>query len=548
MYQPEQYTSTSDTEQPPTEVEGEAGYSTGPPLLAIFDDAPKVVEPSPARRRGGQAAEAALFGLLTDAYSVEKVIEAGLTADLIPTDDLRPIYEWAIHQFEVTDNLYAPTPLMFEESDAPGHKKSWASVLKDYDIDIHHVPDESVEWVIEELRACKVRSKLTKMMLRMAEEVNGASASEMTDVALKGVGRLNDWADHLEGGSNGQVVGIPATEAMRAIRWLWDERLELRTLSLLAGRGGLGKSTIALDIAAKVSRGTLPGYYFGKPKGVVICATEDDWHSIIIPRLEAMGADRSKVFHSKVKNGENFTELTLPDNLDGLKKLVTDKDAALIILDPLLSRLSASLDSHKDAEVRRALEPLVKIAVDTKSAVLGIIHVNKSGSKDAMQSIMASAAFANVARSTLMTFKHPEDPNLKIFCPDKNNHAESGKGTMTYRTEEMYLGQDTDDGDDLPIKALKIVWGDADARSADEIVEALSKSPAKESKVELTKLWLKVLLADGGLLKPDVEAARRKNGTSDHTLRRAREELEEDGELETVRLPGKPPKVEWRLI
>ena len=56
---------------------------------------------------------------------------------------------------------------------------------------------------------------------------------------------------------------------MRATRWLWDERLELRTLALFAGGGRIGKSTIALDIAAKVSRGTLPGYYLGKPKGVV---------------------------------------------------------------------------------------------------------------------------------------------------------------------------------------------------------------------------------------------------------------------------------------
>ena len=260
-----------------------------------------------------------------------------------------------------------------------------------------------------------------------------------------------------------------------------------------------------------------------------------------------MGADRSKVFLSKVKSGESLDELTLPDDLNGLEKLISYKDAALIILDPLLSRLSSSLDSHKDAEVRRALEPLVQIAVDTKSAILGIIHVNKSGSKDAMSTIMASAAFANVARSTMMTFKHPEDPNLKIFCPDKNNHAEAGKGTVTYRTEGVYLGQDTEDGDDLPIQGLKIVWGDADARSADEIVEALSKSPAKESKVDLVKWWLKLLLKDGGMLKADVSEAARKNGTSEHTLRRAREELEGDGELETERLPGKPPRVEWRL-
>ena len=95
----------------PTEVEGPAGYSVGPPegtvapLLAIFEEAPKAAEPTPApRRHGGTVgAERALFGLLTDVYSVETLLEAGFTADLIPTDDLRPAYEWAIHQYEITD-------------------------------------------------------------------------------------------------------------------------------------------------------------------------------------------------------------------------------------------------------------------------------------------------------------------------------------------------------------------------------------------------------------------------------------------------------------
>lgn len=348
------------------------------------------------------------------------------------------------------------------------------------------------------------------------------------------------------GYSSGQIVGIPATEKMRAARWLWDERIELRTLTLLAGRGGLGKSTIALDIAAKVSRGTLPGYYFGKPKGVVICATEDDWWSVCIPNLDAMGADRSKIFHTKVKSDEALNELTLPSDLKALEKFIIEKDAALIILDPLLSRLG-KLDTHKDAEVRLALEPLVQIAVRTKSAVLGIMHVNKSGSKDAMQSIMASAAFANVARSTLMVFKHPEEPALKIFCPDKNNHAEDGKGTMTYHVEGVYLGQDTEDGDDLPIYGRKVVWGDPDERSADEIVEALSKSPAKDSAVTMAKIWLSGELSNGGQLKHDVVEAATMAGISEITLRRAKDQMEKDGDLETKRLSGKPTRVEWRL-
>ena len=50
--------------------------------------------------------------------------------------------------------------------------------------------------------------------------------------------------------------------------------------------------------------------------------------------------------------------------------------AAFVILDPLLSRLDRSLDSHKDADVRRALEP-VAVADQAGVNIAGLIHVNK---------------------------------------------------------------------------------------------------------------------------------------------------------------------------
>ena len=78
--------------------------------------------------------------------------------------------------------------------------------------------------------------------------------------------------------------------------------------------------------------------------------------------------------------------------------------AALILLDPLMSRLDAKLDTHKDAEVRLALEPLVSIANSTGAAILGLIHLNKSLSTDPLTMLMGSRAFAAVARAVLFAW------------------------------------------------------------------------------------------------------------------------------------------------
>ena len=46
----------------------------------------------------------------------------------------------------------------------------------------------------------------------------------------------------------------------RPVKWLWPERIPRGKITLLDGDPGLGKTTILLDIAARVSRGHgMPG-------------------------------------------------------------------------------------------------------------------------------------------------------------------------------------------------------------------------------------------------------------------------------------------------
>ena len=40
-----------------------------------------------------------------------------------------------------------------------------------------------------------------------------------------------------------------------AIRWLWDSRIPMGKLTIIAGEPGVGKSFLTLDIAARVSNG-----------------------------------------------------------------------------------------------------------------------------------------------------------------------------------------------------------------------------------------------------------------------------------------------------
>jgi hypothetical protein len=109
------------------------------------------------------------------------------------------------------------------------------------------------------------------------------------------------------------VLTCAADFKPQRVLWLWDKRLPRGMLALLAGREGLGKSSIALERGARITRGQLEGDLHGVPKSVIVVATEDSWEHTIVPRLMAAGADLKRVFRANVAIQDAGTyELSLP--------------------------------------------------------------------------------------------------------------------------------------------------------------------------------------------------------------------------------------------
>lgn len=282
---------------------------------------------------------------------------------------------------------------------------------------------------------------------------------------------------------------------VRPVHWLWKGRMALGTLCLLAGREGIGKSTIGYDLAAQVTRGELEGAYSGQPRQVVVAATEDSWEHTIVPRLMAAHADLDKVLRVDVTTSEGVeTSLSLPRDLVGLERLIVDEKVALVLLDPLMSRLDAKLDAHKDSEVRLALEPLTKIADRTGSAFLGLIHVNKSGSTDPLTGIMGSRAFAAVARSVLYAMADADDETLRHLGLPKNNLGPVDLPTLTYRIESAKVA-DTDEG---PVFTGRVAWLGESSQSIHELLESAIETADTRSAVGDATTWLVEYLTSVG--------------------------------------------------
>jgi hypothetical protein len=300
--------------------------------------------------------------------------------------------------------------------------------------------------------------------------------------------------------------------------------MALGTLCLLAGREGIGKSTLAYTLAAQITRGQLAGVYFGVPRAVIVAATDDSWEHTIVPRLMAAGADLDLIFRVDVTVTDSLTTtLVLPTDLLQLPLSVADVGAAAILLDPLMSRLSATLDTHKDAEVRLALEPLVSLADRSSAAVLGVIHVNKSGGADALNMVMGSKAFAAVARSVLFAMSSPDDETIKLLGQPKNNLGRSDLPTITYRIKGVKVA-DHAEGE---IWTGRIHWTGETAMSiADALVASGEDTETRTATRDATE-WLSDYLNSVGGCAPsgDVKDKGKAVGHALSTLHRARSKL-----------------------
>jgi hypothetical protein len=215
----------------------------------------------------------------------------------------------------------------------------------------------------------------------------------------------------------------------RPINWLWHQRIPIGKITLLDGDPGMGKSLLAIDIAARVSTGQpMPDGTPGKQGGVVLVAPEDDASDTLKPRLEAAGGDPLRV--RVLNTSETFDSkklriydrvFSLSEDLDVLEKAIKTMQASLVILDPLMAILGSNVDSSRDQAIREVFTPLEQLAEQTGCAMLIIRHLNKVGSSNPLYRGAGSIGIIAAARAGFMVTPHPDNQNQRILATTKNN-------------------------------------------------------------------------------------------------------------------------------
>lgn len=313
------------------------------------------------------------------------------------------------------------------------------------------------------------------------------------------------------------------TVTLEPVRWLWPGFLPAAMLTILGGAPGCGKTTIALSLAATVtSGGVWPGGMGRSTVGDVLIWSGEDAHPVLAARLEAMGADMRRVHFIDGISGSDG-EAFDPGRDMPLLEATAERLAAprLLILDPIVSAVAG--DSHKSAEVRRSLQPVVALAQRLGCAVMGVTHFSKGTSgRDPAERITGSIAFAALARLVLVAAKMRSDDGeepRRVLVRAKSNIGPDDGG-FAYSLDRVEVAPE--------VEGQRVIWLEALQGSARDVLAEAEANPdgdEETSALDDAVQFLRSELRDGPKPAKAIFHEARDAGHSERTIKRAKAEL-----------------------
>lgn len=285
------------------------------------------------------------------------------------------------------------------------------------------------------------------------------------------------------------------------IEWLWYPFIPYGKLTIIQGDPGDGKTTMVLNLAAKLSKGEAldENMKVTEPVNVIYQTAEDGLADTVKPRLELAGADCERI----IVIDESDKSLSMVD--ERLEQAIVRTGARLLILDPIQAYLGGGMDMNRANEARDMTKKLGALAEKTKCAIILIGHMNKASGNKAAYRGMGSIDFFAVARSVLLVGRVEGESNTRAVVQIKNNLAAFGHPKAFALSEEGFK------------------WlGDYEI-TVDEVLGGITP---KANKMEQAKQMLRELAeTQSAVLSNEIFDRANELGISKRTLENAKKEL-----------------------
>jgi DNA repair protein RadA/Sms len=285
----------------------------------------------------------------------------------------------------------------------------------------------------------------------------------------KGAHKLHPTRGEEEAEVNEENPGIftfrPLSEIEEEqVDWIWYPYLAKKTLSILEGDPGLGKSYMAMIVAATIAKGErLPCVRKGKPKAhgpVVYFDIENNAASVTKVRLKYNGYDDLGNYYPV----EQAFSIDDEDAIEEIYSYLEEIKPILVVFDTLNTYIGRA-DTHKASEATQAMNIFKQIANDFDCSVLVVRHLTK-GTGAAMYRGQGSVAFAGSARVVMCVGVDPEDSETRVMAVVKGNLAPL-PGGLGFRIEAR------------PKDRSEFIWENFNQLTAQEVMDASTDARTK---------------------------------------------------------------------
>lgn len=355
-----------------------------------------------------------------------------------------------------------------------------------------------------------------KILLEAAREryihdqlMNTLSEGEPTADWLREIADIADKTYSDNAANNRKYTCLSNVETCKPV-WLWYPYIPRGKITLITADPGIGKTFLALYLAAQVSTGRpFYGDTTGRAPAVAVYQTaEDGIADTIKPRLECMQPDFDNIYvYDEISQG-----LSLSDDRT-IEQIMKDLNPLLMIFDPLQAYLGAQIDMNRANQVRPVLGRIGVLAEKYNCAVIFIMHHSKASQNAALYRALGSMDIPAVARSMLILAKDPdpEKPRGIILCHEKSSLGEHGK-SIKFEIAPQLGG---------------VIFGGYSDLKADDILNAQKGTRNKPSKKRDVLIDDILELFDGKdfIRIPKLKDLCEKLECSQNTLYRARDEL-----------------------
>ena len=258
------------------------------------------------------------------------------------------------------------------------------------------------------------------------------------------------------------------------VSWLWFPFIPYGKLTIIQGDPGDGKTTMVLNLAAKLSRGESldDGMNYSEPVNIIYQTAEDGLADTVKPRLESAGADCTRI----MVIDESDKSLSMAD--ERIEEALKTTNAKLQILDPIQAYLGGGMDMNRANEARDMTKRLGALAEKYKCAIVLIGHMNKAGGTKAAYRGIGSIDFYAVARSVLLVGRIEGEPDKRAMVQIKNNLAAFGHSKAFELSEDGFRWSG-----DYEITADEVLGGIAPKVNKQDRATALLKELMKDRRI-----------------------------------------------------------------